>query len=35
MKADAVICGGGLMGLSVAYHLAKRGASVVLFEREW
>uniref|UniRef100_A0A915D9Y7 FAD dependent oxidoreductase domain-containing protein n=1 Tax=Ditylenchus dipsaci TaxID=166011 RepID=A0A915D9Y7_9BILA len=34
MKSRAVVCGGGLMGLSIAYHLAKRGASVMLFERE-
>ncbi|KAI1717819.1 aminomethyltransferase folate-binding domain-containing protein [Ditylenchus destructor] len=33
-RAQAVVCGGGLMGLSIAYHLAKRGASVMLFERE-
>lgn len=33
MKAHTVVCGGGIMGLSVAYHLAKRGASVLLFEK--
>jgi sarcosine oxidase, subunit beta len=33
--ADAVIVGGGCMGASVAYHLAKRGVSnIVLLERE-
>ncbi len=33
--ADVVVIGGGVVGLSVAYHLAKRGAGrVVLLERE-
>jgi sarcosine oxidase subunit beta len=33
--ADAVIIGGGCMGTSTAYHLARRGASnVILVERE-
>src|SRR6185503_21134981 len=33
--ADIVIIGGGCMGASAAYHLAKRGiADVVLVERE-
>lgn len=33
--ADIVIIGGGVMGTSAAYHLAKRGAgSVVLLERD-
>src|SRR5260370_2733316 len=33
--ADAVIVGGGCMGASVAYHLARRGVTdVVLVERE-
>src|ERR1700676_2511287 len=34
-SADVVIVGGGCMGASVAYHLARRGVSdVVLIERE-
>lgn len=32
---NIVVCGGGLMGLSITYHLARRGASVMLFERDW
>src|SRR5215813_13008853 len=35
ISADIVIIGGGVMGASAAYHLAKRGLSnVVLLERE-
>src|ERR1035437_2656514 len=34
-SAEAVIIGGGCMGASVAYHLAKRGVTdLVLLERE-
>jgi len=33
--ADILIIGGGVMGTSIAYHLAKQGgSSVVLLERE-
>ena len=33
--ADVVIVGGGCMGASVAYHLARRGVTnVVMVERE-
>jgi len=30
MKADAIIIGGGVIGCSIAYNLAKRGEKVVL-----
>lgn len=34
-RAEFAIVGGGIMGASIGYHLAKRGASgVVIFERE-
>ncbi|CAB3408322.1 unnamed protein product [Caenorhabditis bovis] len=33
-SADVVICGGGISGTSLAYHLAKRGKKVCLFERD-
>ena len=33
-SADAVVVGGGVIGCSIAYHLAKRGAKVVLVERD-
>lgn len=34
-RADAVVVGGGVMGASTAYHLARKGAGdVVLLERE-
>jgi sarcosine oxidase subunit beta len=32
--ADVVVIGGGVMGMSAAYHLAHRGASVTLLESE-
>src|SRR5438094_8922026 len=32
--ADAVVVGGGVVGCSIAYHLARRGATVVLVERD-
>ena len=31
--ADVVVVGGGVMGCSMAYHLAARGVDVILFER--
>ncbi len=34
MKFDCIIAGGGVVGLSLAYHLAKAGQRVFLFERE-
>uniref|UniRef100_A0A1I7S0V8 Pyruvate dehydrogenase phosphatase regulatory subunit, mitochondrial n=1 Tax=Bursaphelenchus xylophilus TaxID=6326 RepID=A0A1I7S0V8_BURXY len=34
LNARAVVAGGGIMGLSVAYHLARRGAAVMLFEKD-
>jgi glycine/D-amino acid oxidase-like deaminating enzyme len=33
-SADAVIVGGGVIGCSIAYHLARRGAKVTLLERD-
>src|SRR5438094_5439541 len=33
-SADAVVVGGGVVGCSIAYHLARRGAKVVLIERD-
>ena len=33
MHGDVIVVGGGLMGCSVAYRLAKEGADVVLLER--
>ena len=33
-SADAVVVGGGVVGCSIAYHLARRGADVVVLERE-
>jgi sarcosine oxidase subunit beta len=34
MKADAIIIGGGLIGLSTALHLGLRGKKVLLLERQ-
>ncbi len=35
VTADAVVVGGGVIGASIAYHLAKRGLrDIVVFERE-
>lgn len=34
MKADVVIIGGGVIGTSIAFHLAEAGVGVVLLERE-
>ena len=31
---DAVVIGGGIMGTATAYHLAKRGVGVTLFEKD-
>src|ERR1700682_1730019 len=33
-SADAVVIGGGVIGCSIAYHLARRGAHVVVVERD-
>src|SRR5207247_11420675 len=33
-SADAVVVGGGVVGCSIAYHLALHGAKVVLVERD-
>lgn len=33
-RADVVIIGGGIIGCTTAYYLAKRGASVTLFEKD-
>ena len=34
MKTDVVVLGAGIVGVSVALHLAKRGKSVVLVDRQ-
>ncbi len=34
MTSDVVVVGGGLLGVSAAYHLASAGASVLLLERD-
>ncbi len=33
-NADVIVVGGGVIGASTAYHLAKRGRKVILVERE-
>ena len=35
IKADVVVCGAGLAGLSVAHGLSKRGVNVAVFDRDW
>ena len=35
MRADVCIVGAGLVGCACAYHLAKRGADVLVLERAW
>ncbi len=34
MKADCVIVGGGVIGLSIGYHLVKKGVEVVIVDRK-
>ena len=33
-RADVAVVGGGVLGLAIAYEAARRGKSVVLFERD-
>ncbi len=34
-SADAVVIGGGIIGVFTAYYLARRGMSVALVEKGW
>ena len=34
LSPDVLVIGGGIVGAATAYHLARRGASVVLLEAE-
>ncbi|WP_299988852.1 FAD-binding oxidoreductase [uncultured Ruegeria sp.] len=35
MKADALIIGGGIQGCATAYHLARKGVSVIVVEKDY
>ncbi|MBE9171424.1 FAD-binding oxidoreductase [Pleurocapsales cyanobacterium LEGE 06147] len=30
---DAIVVGGGIVGMSIAYHLVRQGAKTLLFDR--
>ena len=34
MKADVIVIGGGIVGCSTALHVARKGLSVILLERD-